>query len=376
MIYDVNGNPIGSETTEDASSVFKTTEGVVASNLANTSVKRPYWVFHLDCARKYFSVANIKILIDLMSANGLNQLQLHFSENEGLRFGLDDMNIIDVDGNTYDLSTCLTTSNGGYLSQSDMDEIIVYSRSKHIDVVPSLDMPGHMNTILYKFPQFRYAGHNRTLDVKSDSAKKFAFAIIEKYARYFKSRGCIFYNIGADEVAGPIGRWSSISSGDEHYFLEFVNEAANIVSRCGLIPRVFNDGVMYNRDRSVYFNKNMQVYCWSRVDGNTNLTTDELLSNGFELINANIGYYYIIPGSYGAYNKDLTVNSLLTALGTGTTTRSQSGFMFCVWCDSDDSAHAGDGGDGVIADMRTIIPSLGTGIANSTATIDYPILSD
>ena len=368
-IYKSNGSEL--HLTDFDTYATKTAEGIIAINNSN-ALKRPYWILHLDCGRKGFSVANIKILIDLMHENGLNQLQLHFSENSGFRFALDDMNIIDVDGNTYDLSPCLTTTNGGYLTQADMDEIIMYARSKTIDVVPSLEMPGHMGTILGVFTQFRYPNTTKTLNVKNTTAKNFAFAFIEKYARYFKSRGCHFYNIGADELIGV--KWSAVPSDDRHYFLEFVNEAMWVVARCGLSPRVFNDGVMFNHDRSVYYNRNVQVYCWHCMDGDMNLSTSELISNGFEVINTNHDDYYVTPGSYGNYRRNLNVNTLLTNFKTGSVTKPQAGFMFCIWCDSDDSSHTGDNGDGVITDMRTILPNLGQGIVKSSATIDYPII--
>ena len=58
----------------------------------STSSELDYRIVHLDCGRKYFSVDNIKSIIDTASAAGFNYLELAFG-NDGLRFLLDDMSV-------------------------------------------------------------------------------------------------------------------------------------------------------------------------------------------------------------------------------------------------------------------------------------------
>ena len=53
-----------------------------------------YKVVHLDAGRKYFSVENIKAIIDTMADAGYNQLELYLSDNQGFRFALDDMTVL------------------------------------------------------------------------------------------------------------------------------------------------------------------------------------------------------------------------------------------------------------------------------------------
>lgn len=68
---------------------------VQADTVDNSNFMR---IFHLDCGRKYFSVTNIKKLIDTMAQYGYNQLQLAFG-NDGFRFLLDNMSLTFQDGN-------------------------------------------------------------------------------------------------------------------------------------------------------------------------------------------------------------------------------------------------------------------------------------
>ena len=58
---------------------------------AGGSTNAFYKIVHLDAGRKYFSVENIKKIIDTMDAAGYNQLELYLSDNQGFRFALDDM---------------------------------------------------------------------------------------------------------------------------------------------------------------------------------------------------------------------------------------------------------------------------------------------
>ena len=51
-----------------------------------------YRIFHLDCGRKYFSVDQIKALIDTLAANNYTHIELAVG-NDGLRFLLDDMSV-------------------------------------------------------------------------------------------------------------------------------------------------------------------------------------------------------------------------------------------------------------------------------------------
>ena len=65
------------------------------------SVSLDYRIVHLDCGRKYFSVDNIKSIIDIASAAGFNNIELAVG-NDGLRFLLDDMSVsFEVETTTY-----------------------------------------------------------------------------------------------------------------------------------------------------------------------------------------------------------------------------------------------------------------------------------
>ena len=98
--------------------------------------------FHLDCARKFFTKDWIISLIKDLSWQKYNSIQLHFSENEGFRLQSDTLEAIE--GFQY--------VNNQYLTKQDMLEIIQVANEYHIEVIPSLDSPGHLGAVLRYLP--------------------------------------------------------------------------------------------------------------------------------------------------------------------------------------------------------------------------------
>lgn len=122
-----------------------------AESLADTTDSiLPHRIIHLDCGRKYFSVDNVKSLIDVMAAYGYNELELAFG-NAGLRFLLNDMSISFTTENgttSYsndDICTAVVEGNkkqnnsndDSYWTETDMTEILGYASSKNIEIVRS-----------------------------------------------------------------------------------------------------------------------------------------------------------------------------------------------------------------------------------------------
>ena len=356
-IYDVNGNRIGD------------------TQLAS---RRPFWSLLLDVARKKYSQANLKTIIDTMAENGLNQFIFHFATDRAFRFKLNDMIAVDTDGNEFDLNPCVSSDASGYFTESEVDEIIVYARSKGIDVIPSLNMPGHMSMLLQQFPQFKYySNYYATLDVNNPNAIKFALAVVYKYAAYFASRGCTRWNIGGDEVGynGTIGRWSYLTPADIPKFVAFINQVADFVKGMGFTPMAFNDGVLYGGDYDCLFDKSIEIIDWASATLQSDSgiqNVDILVTNGYKIINANYDWYFITPGSNSQTSNPAVENAnILKVFKNGTTTYDQNGACICVWSDNDTT---NDGGNAALPSILADIRSLGKGIKMVLPNITYPII--
>lgn len=285
-----------------------------------------YRIVMLDCGRKYFTVSQIKTLIDILERNGYNQLQLSFG-NDGFRFLLDDMTLTYDNGGvttkTMDsatlkanLQTGNTASpntrfeNTNCLTESEMDEILVYAGKHNIEIVPMINMPGHAYALVYGSgyaAEFQGAwGKHDDLNTNSAEAVNFAYAVLEKYATYFKDRGVRFFNFGADECG-------------EATTVDFVLGAAKTIYDAGLTPRCFND-VFNSSSRLTSLAKlkdyGTQICFWAQYSSSyvTGIQTAEsVAAAGYDLINTNQNWYYVVNQKENGINYE-TVNGVALQL--------------------------------------------------------------
>lgn len=330
-----------------------------------------YKIVHLDCGRKYFTELEIREIINAMYLNGFNQLQLAFG-NGGLRFILDDMTLKNAAGevlyNSNDVVTAIQDGNDTYdrtynyapgekeeLTETEMDSIISYANEKGIEIVPLLNLPGHMEGILSssKFSNFKLADETAypySLDLNNQNAIAFGEALLRRYVTYFASKGCRYFNFGADEyglsIYNPyfeyVNRKVSYDS-----MLNFMNSCVGIITSektpdgTSLTARCFNDFVYYNKKAGV--NKNIEVCYWSNQWSNAQFQDAEtLVSQGYKLINTNQNWYYV-PGQKTGYKystalagiNNYDTNHFRNIGGDGVEIKGASniGAMFCVWCD-------------------------------------------
>lgn len=337
-----------------------------------------YKIVHVDAGRKYFSPENIKKIIDNSAAAGFNQVELYLSDNQGFRFALDDMNVTTSTGNTYDLTPALgdgysdgskyPDGSGKYLTQSEMTNIISYAKDKGIDIVPCINVPGHMGAILEEFNQFKYSGSNSSIDLENAEAVAFALAITKKYATYFKSQDVKYYNLGADEYANDLstmGFQGLYTSGKYQKFVNFLNSAAQIVIDLGMTPRAFNDGIYYNEDNTYSINSAIQVCYWSCGWSGYNLASAQYIVNqGMDVINTHGDYYWVLGNTSWQCSKEKASQFDYTSFqyrkdttGNGTIS-DPAGAMFCIWCDVG-NANGTDVGTDVVSKTADVIAAFG-----------------
>ena len=321
-------------------------------------------IFHLDSGRKLFTKDWTIALLNELSAAGYTHLQLAFGNN-GFRFILDDMTI-EANGTTYasdDIKAGIAIGNANYydegdvhaLTESEMDEILAHAASVGVQIVPHLNMPGHMSALLDAMDYIGIEDAHFTGNVQSDSsvnlnnqeALNFMLALVDKYAKYFSDAGCKYFHVGADEYAndaynGNMG-FPSIGSALYEKFAQFVNDTAAIVKGYGMTPRAWNDGVYYG-NYTAEFDSDIEITYWSPGWWGYDLAKPaKFVEKGHGLINTNGGYYYILgvddvftegnskthtPGVYQpAEGFDVT------RFADNSTVEEPIGGMFCVWAD-------------------------------------------
>lgn len=340
-----------------------TDEGIMPANVMpvqanvaarDTSGDDYYRIVHLDCGRKYFDVNYIKGIIDTMYLNGYNQLQLAFG-NGGLRFILDGMSqelkdaIAQGNKKFYD-------STANELTQAEMTEIISYAKGKNIEIVPLLNMPGHMDGILSsdKYSEYKLSGSEGSLDLNNENAVAFGKELLTMYVEYFKTQGCKFFNFGADEYGQGIRNpyiESNVAKVSYSQLINYMNACADIIENAGMTARCFNDFVCYNRRTDCELKKSVQVCYWSNQWNGSEYNTVDVINNaGYKLINTNQKWYFV-PSKAEEYGKATVLDNFKTfdvtkfqniksGWNSTSTTYSQItggnnvGAMFCVWCDT------------------------------------------
>lgn len=351
-----------------------TDEGIMPANVMpvqanvaarDTSGDDYYRIVHLDCGRKYFDVNYIKGIIDTMYLNGYNQLQLAFG-NGGLRFVLDDM-----DKEIPGITNAIAEGNENFypnsgqksvLTESEMTEIIQYANGKKIEIVPLLNMPGHMDGILSTstYSKYRLKGtvngeerYDGSLDLNNTDAVDFGKKLLAMYVEYFADKGCKFFNFGADEYGQNIQNpyiGTSVANVTYNRLINYMNACVAIIESAGMTARCFNDFVCYNHATTCDLKKSVQVCYWSNQWPNSQYNTVNAINNaGYNLINTNQKWYFV-PSKAEEYSKatvlanfktfDVTKFQHITSGYNSSSTTyyeisggNNVGAMFCVWCD-------------------------------------------
>lgn len=325
-------------------------------------------IVHLDCGRKYFSVDYIKAVLKTMAENGFNQLELAFG-NGGLRFVLDEMDIKSGDStlhNSADVKAAILEGNknfyddpnGNALTETDMKAIITYANKVGVEIVPLLNMPGHMDGILGSslFSQYKLSGSDGSLDLNNFYAIDFSLALLKLYVDWFKTYGnSNYFNFGADEYGQGIRNpyiESSVAKVTYNQLISYMNDCADVIEGQSMVARCFNDFVCYNKRTTCNLYKTVQVCYWSNQWNGSEYNTPDVIQNaGYTMINTNQKWYFV-PSKADEYGKSTVLSNFnsfdvtkyqniksgynptsttYTEIPVGTT---NVGAMFCVWCDT------------------------------------------
>ena len=250
----------------------------------------------LDCARKYWSVEWIKNLIRQMSWMGYNTLELHMTEDQGIRANI----WLDSSGNTvpdcngndfgwlpgYKEAKWASDANNGQVTgvsvqdpngsrsynRDELIDILNCAKEYHIEVIPAVDVPGHCDYFIYQWDNsgasasftynykgttysdrpsaiyvsdsYRYPDDDYkfygTLDISDEYTKNMSLALIDAYADFFRTYGnSTKINIGCDEIRGSL---------DYSVFVSYVNEICAAMKEKGYRVRAFNDYLYRSSD--------------------------------------------------------------------------------------------------------------------------------
>jgi hexosaminidase len=248
----------------------------------------------IDNGRRHFRPAWLRARIRELAALKLNQLHMHFSDDQGFRVASRSHPEIVSDP---------------HLTKAQVRSLIAYARARHIRVIPEIDMPGHMGAALARHPQLQLRGPSAAreetrLDVTLPAARRFARELVLEYLDLFPGR---WWHGGADEYLTPAdyakypqlqryarARYGRNANGPDAY-LGFINWLDRLVRRHGRTLRVWNDGLAHGR--AVKVRRDIVVEWWADHSGPG---PRALLRRGHRILNAGWWPTYYVNGSLGA----------------------------------------------------------------------------
>lgn len=395
----------------------------------------PERAFFLDCGRKYYSPEWIKDMIREISWSNMNAIYLHFSEEMGFRLesktypwlaGGD--NTLCIGGASYGVAA----DNGKYITQDEMREIAAVAKLYHVEIIPSLDSPGHMNYAVKKYnaqygtdignyyhydgktaivqgsgPETAQKNYSRGIDISNTEAVTFAKNLYAEYASFFKELGCTKFDIGGDELLGwgaslaSVSKWKQLDhwktyaqnrSGNKNAvaydaFMYYMNDIYDLVKGYGYTSiRMWNDDALRSADtgwsKVVTLNPGMEIQYWSPTANNI-LT---YLNAGYKAYNFLNDYNYYVLGQAhdGSGYKGITPqriyenwapNIFIPYGGTGSNTAigdaNVKGSAFCVWCDKPSTESAATVKAGILPCLRVNGAKAWDADLNSTVSYSY-----
>ena len=159
----------------------------------------------LDVARHFRPVKDVKRFIDLIALYKLNRLHLHLSDDQGWRIAISKWPRLATHGG----QTEVGGGRGGYYTQRQYSDLVEYAAARYVEIVPEIDMPGHVHAALSSYPKLScdgkptplYTGIDvgfSTLCVDKPVTYDFVSDVIGELARLTPGP---FIHIGGDEAA-------------------------------------------------------------------------------------------------------------------------------------------------------------------------------
>jgi len=289
---------------------------------------------HVDVARNFQDKAFIFRLIEQMAAYKLNKLHLHLAEDEGWRLEIPSlpeltqvgskrcMSLSDEHCLQPQLGGALASDRDGFYSVNDYKDILNYATKHHIQVIPSLDMPGHSRAAI-KSMEARYHSlmekgdeakakqyllsdfadktqyssiqnyNDNTLNVCMESTYQFIDTVLDELQAMHKqaNHSLELYHIGADETAGAwvdspacknLISLQEKQQGKAHLGAHFIERVAAMVADKGISVGGWNDGL--KETRTANMPGDTYSYIWGALPWGAHQQVSEQSHRGWNIV--------------------------------------------------------------------------------------------
>ena len=183
--------------------------------------------FMMDVARHFFDKDQVKRVLDIMALYKMNRLHWHLTDDQGWRIEIPEYPKLTEIGS---IRSGSFTSNGDgaqffddteygrgmWFTQDDLREIVAYAAERNIDILPEIDLPGHMVAAVASYPEFscdptkeysvRIPGgiSHDVLNIGKDEVVDFLKCVLRNVAEIFPFP---YIHLGGDEC--PTEQWAT-----------------------------------------------------------------------------------------------------------------------------------------------------------------------
>ena len=207
--------------------------GAAVENVSITDRPLYHWRgMHIDVSRHFFTVDELKRFVDVLAAYKFNKMHWHLTDDQGWRIEIKRYPLLTAAGawrshNNQD-EICFARAKawhnddlllpadryrqvgeakeyGGFYTQEQVKEVVAYAASRGIDVVPEIDMPGHMLAAVSNYKGVACSDKtgwgalfSSPVCPGKDSALEFCKNVYEEVLPLFPYE---YVHIGGDEVA-------------------------------------------------------------------------------------------------------------------------------------------------------------------------------
>ncbi|MEU9300313.1 beta-N-acetylhexosaminidase [Streptomyces sp. NPDC048269] len=195
-----------------------------------TVTDRPRFAYRgamVDIARHFFTVDQVKRYVDQVAQYKVNALHVHLTDDQGWRLAVDSWPRLAEYGGGSEVGG----GPGGHWTKDEYRELVAYAGRRYVDVVPEIDMPGHVNAALASYAELNCDGNARerytgikvgfsSLCVGKERTYEFIDQVLGELAELTPGR---YLHIGGDEA-------HSTPAAD---YAAFMDRAQAVVGRYG-----------------------------------------------------------------------------------------------------------------------------------------------
>ena len=184
-----------------------------------------YRGFMLDVSRHFFTVDEVKRMLDVMSYYKMNAFHWHLTDDQGWRVEIKKYPKLTTVGSIapnslftdlYEAKQYWINKPYGpyFYTQDEIRDVVAYAKERHITIVPEVDMPGHSSAAMASYPEYSCSPSGGqqvwskggisydVINVANPAAVQFAKDVLSEIMDLFPGERI---HIGGDEA--PRTRW-------------------------------------------------------------------------------------------------------------------------------------------------------------------------